>query len=85
VGTRLCEQANRFAADTGSGRLTWIAARFVARLGGEPLVDRVAADSGWLAYAGPVLNGGAVPLEVGASMVAAVAAGLGDRTARAAV
>jgi acyl-CoA dehydrogenase len=85
VGTRLCEQANRFAADTGSGRLTWIASRFVARLGGEPLVDRTAADTAWLAHAGPLLNGGAVPLEVGASMAAAVAAGLGDRAARAAV
>ena len=76
TGTRLTEQANRFAAGTGSGRLAWIAARFVARLGGDRLVDAVAADTSWLAYAQPLLNGGPVPLEVGQQMCHAVAAGL---------
>jgi alkylation response protein AidB-like acyl-CoA dehydrogenase len=76
VGTRLAEQANRHAADTGSGRLAWIAARFVARLGGEPLVDRIAADTSWLAHATALLNGGPVPQEVGATTSAAVAEGL---------
>jgi alkylation response protein AidB-like acyl-CoA dehydrogenase len=76
VGTRLAEQANRHAAATGSSRLAWIAARFVARLGGEPLVDRVAADTAWLAHADGILNGGSVPLELGEGLSAAVAAAL---------
>ncbi len=76
VGTRLAEQANRFAASTGSGRLAWIAARFVARLGGDPLVDSVASDTAWLAHADAILNGGPVPLHVGASVASAVADGL---------
>ncbi len=79
VGTRLAEQANRFAADTGSGRLAWIAARFIARLGGEPLIDSVAADTAWLAHAEAILNGGPVPTEVGAALASQVAAGLGAR------
>ena len=76
TGTRLAEQGNRFAAATGSGRLAWIAARFIARLGGDPLVDRLAADTSWLAHADAILNGGPVPLAVGADLSAAVAAGL---------
>jgi acyl-CoA dehydrogenase len=76
VGTRLAEQANRFAAATGSGRLTWIAARLVARLGGDPLVDSVASDTAWLAHADAILNGGPVPIEVGAAAASAVANGL---------
>jgi hypothetical protein len=76
VGTRLAEQGNRYAAATGSGRLAWIAARFVARLRGEPLVDRVAGDAGWLAHADAILNGGQVPVALGASLSGAVAAAL---------
>ena len=79
VGTRLADQANRFAAATGSGRLAWIAARFIARLGGDPLVDSVAADTAWLAHADALLNGGPVPEDVGAAAAAAVAAGLNTR------
>ncbi len=79
VGTRLAEQANRFAAETGSGRLAWIAARFVARLGGDPLLDSTAADTTWLAHADCLLNGGPVPLEVGASLSAMVGAALRTR------
>jgi acyl-CoA dehydrogenase len=82
VGARLSEQANRFAAETGSGRLAWIAGRFVARLGGDPLLDRVAADTTWLAHAPAILNGGSVPMEVGVSMASAVAAGLSAGTER---
>ena len=76
VGTRLAEQGNRYATATGSGRLAWIAARFVARLGGEPLVDRVAGDTAWLAHADAILNGGTVPVAVGESLSCAVAAAL---------
>jgi hypothetical protein len=79
VGTRLAEQANHFAAATGSGRLAWIAARFIARLGGEPLMDSVASDTSWLAHADNLLNGGPVPIDVGTALAAAVAAGLSAR------
>jgi acyl-CoA dehydrogenase len=81
TGARLAEQANSFAAHTGSGRLTWIAARFVARLGGDPLLDRVAADTRWLSHADALLNGGQVPLQVGAATAEAVAHGLAQATA----
>ena len=76
VGARMAEQANRFAAGTGSGRLAWITARFIARLGGDPLIDRVAGSTAWLAHAEAILNGGQVPLDVGASMASAVASEL---------
>jgi acyl-CoA dehydrogenase len=79
AGTRLAEQANQFAADTGSGRLAWIAARFIARLGGDPLIDSIAADTTWLAHAEAILNGGPVPVEVGAALASRVAEGLGAR------
>jgi acyl-CoA dehydrogenase len=79
VGTRLAGEANRFASETGSGRLAWIAARFVGRLGGDPLLDRVTADTAWLTHAGAILNGGPVPLDIGASLAAAVGAALRAR------
>ncbi len=79
AGTRLTEQANQFAADTGSGRLAWIAARFVARLGGDPLVDHIASDTTWLAHADQILNGGQVPIQVGATLAQAVATNLRAR------
>ncbi len=83
AGTRLAEQAGRFASDTGSGRLAWIAARFIARLGGDPLIDSVAADTAWLAHADAILNGGHVPPHVGEALATAVAAGLTRRRAEA--
>jgi alkylation response protein AidB-like acyl-CoA dehydrogenase len=64
IGARLAEQANQFAADTGSGRLGWIAARYLCRLGGEPAVAAFADDASWLPDADALLHGGEVPLEV---------------------
>jgi acyl-CoA dehydrogenase len=64
IGARLAEQANQFAADTGSGRLGWIAARYLCRLGGEPAVATFADDASWLPHADALLHGGEVPLEV---------------------
>ena len=64
IGARLAEQANAFAADAGSGRLGWIAARYLCRLGGEPALAEFGDDASWLAYADPLLHGGHVPLEV---------------------
>jgi alkylation response protein AidB-like acyl-CoA dehydrogenase len=64
IGARLAEQANEFAADTGSGRLGWIAARYVSRLGGEPAIAGLADDASWLPHAEALLHGGAVPLDV---------------------
>ena len=77
------EQANHFAADTGSGRLTWIAARFIARLGGDPLTDSIAADTAWLAHADPILNGGQVPVRSAQRSHQQVAEGLGARLSEA--
>src|SRR6202043_3843203 len=45
IGARLAEQANQFAADTGSGRLGWIASRSLSRLGGEPALAELADDA----------------------------------------
>jgi acyl-CoA dehydrogenase len=81
TGTRLAELGNRFAADTGSGRLAWIAARFIGRLGGDRLVDTVAADTSWLRHADALLNGGPVPVGIGAATADAVAHGLAQATA----
>ena len=63
IGARLAEQGNAYAEDTGSGRLAWIAARFLARLGGEAAVAQLADDPAWLAHAEPILHGGHVPLD----------------------
>jgi len=74
IGARLAEEGNAYAADTGSGRLVWLAARYLTRLGGEPALARLADDPMWLAHAQPILHGGNVPLEVGASAAQTVAA-----------
>ncbi|MBJ7608803.1 MAG: acyl-CoA dehydrogenase family protein [Candidatus Dormibacteraeota bacterium] len=79
AATLLAEQASRHAASTNSGRLVWIAARFAARLGGEPMVDSIAADTAWLAHADALLNGGHVAVEVGATAAATVANALSGR------
>jgi len=77
IGARLAEQANQFAADTGSGRLGWIAARYLCRLGGEPALAELADDASWLAHADAVLHGGDVPLELADAAARRTAAVLG--------
>ncbi|HVS42416.1 MAG TPA: acyl-CoA dehydrogenase family protein [Candidatus Dormibacteraeota bacterium] len=74
AGSRLAEQAHDHAAQTGSGRLAWIAARHLARLGGGETLAAVADDPAWLAHAQPLLHGGTVPLGLGERACAAVAA-----------
>jgi acyl-CoA dehydrogenase len=69
IGARLAEQANQFAADTGSGRLGWIAARYLSRLGGGPALAEIADDASWLAHADALLHGGEVPLELATAAV----------------
>jgi hypothetical protein len=64
IGARLAEQANDFAADTGSGRLGWIAARYLARLGGDLAGAALADDASWLPHAEALLHGGTVPLQL---------------------
>ena len=64
IGARLAEEANEFAADTGSGRLGWIASRYVSRLGGERALAEVADDASWLPHADALLHGGDVPISV---------------------
>jgi hypothetical protein len=65
TGARLLEQARDHAAETGSGRLTWLAARYLARLGGEDAVGLVADDPAWLPHGDALLRGGHVPIEIG--------------------
>ena len=85
IGTRLAEQARDHAAATGSGRLAWIAARYIARLGGENAVAAIADDPAWLAHAEPLLYGGPVPVEIGDRAARAAAAALGAAPQPAAV
>jgi hypothetical protein len=77
IGARLAEQANAFATDTGSGRLGWIAARYLSRLGGEVGLAEVADDSAWLQHAGALLHGGDVPVSVATDAARRTAAALG--------
>jgi acyl-CoA dehydrogenase len=77
IGARLAEQANQFAADTGSGRLGWIAARYLSRLGGEAALAEVADDASWLPYAEALLHGGQVPLTVATAAARRTASALG--------
>jgi alkylation response protein AidB-like acyl-CoA dehydrogenase len=77
AGARLSEQASQHAADAGSGRLVWLTARYVARLGGERAVAAVADDSRWFAHADALLRGGHVPVAVGEAAAQATAAALG--------
>lgn len=73
TGARLAEEGNAFAADTGSGRLAWIAARYLSRLGGEPSQRALADNASWLAHAEPLLHGGHVPIAIGEHAAAIVA------------
>ena len=77
IGARLAEQANQFATDTGSGRLGWIAARYLCRLGGEPALAELADDASWLPHANALLHGGDVPLELATTAARRTAAALG--------
>ena len=74
TGAWLADQGNAFAADTGSGRLAWIAARYLSRLTNEPAQRAFADDAAWLAYADAVLHGGQVPLDLAARAAITVAA-----------
>ena len=74
TGARLAEEANAFAADTGSGRLAWIAARYLSRLTSEPAHRAFADDGAWLAHADAVLHGGDVPLDFASRAAVTVAA-----------
>jgi acyl-CoA dehydrogenase len=77
IGARLAEQANQFAADTGSGRLGWIAARYLSRLGGEAALAELADDASWLPHAEALLHGGEVPLTVATAAARRTASALG--------
>jgi hypothetical protein len=79
IGARLAEEANAFAADTGSGRLGWIASRYVSRLGGESALAEVADDASWLPYADALLHGGQVPISVASDTARHTASALGGR------
>jgi acyl-CoA dehydrogenase len=83
IGARLAEQATDMAREDGNGRLGWIAARYLARLGGDPVVATIAEDVTWLAHCDALLHGGNVPVELAAAAAQAVAAGLGTALASA--
>ncbi len=85
IGARLAEQGNQFAADTGSGRLGWIAARYLCRLGGDTALAELADDASWLPHSDAVLHGGDVPLEVAAAAARRTASALRAPGALAAV
>lgn len=74
TGAWLADGANAFAADTGSGRLAWLAARYLSRLTSEPAQRAFADDAAWLAHADAVLHGGHVPIDLAARAATTVAA-----------
>jgi alkylation response protein AidB-like acyl-CoA dehydrogenase len=76
IGARLAEQAREHAAETGSGRLVWLASRYLARLGGENAVAALADDAAWLPHGEELLYGGPVPVEIGERAARAAAAAL---------
>jgi hypothetical protein len=69
----LAEHAQEFEAETGSGRLAYLAARFAARLGGPAAEAAVADDQSWLADFEGISRGGPVAPETGARAAALVA------------
>jgi len=69
----LAQQAQEYEAQTGSGRLTYLAARFAARLGGPMAEAAVADDQRWLADFEGISGGGQVSPETGARAAALVA------------
>ncbi|MFN2451414.1 MAG: acyl-CoA dehydrogenase family protein [Candidatus Dormibacteria bacterium] len=73
IAARLTEQAAEHAADTGSGRLLWLAVRYASRLAPSGARDTLLDDPGWLAHAEPLLHGGPVPLTVGTTAAAILA------------
>ena len=81
IGSRLIEQGNAFAGDTGSGRLAWLAARFLARLGGDPSLAQFADDPSWFPHADAILHGGHVPLELAADAAQRVSHDVATRAA----
>lgn len=81
IGARLAQQGNAFAAGTGSGRLAWLASRYVSRLAGDAVAAELNDDATWLAHAGPILHGGHVPVDVAENAARRVAAVLGPRGA----
>jgi acyl-CoA dehydrogenase len=83
IGARLAEQAADMARNEGDGRLGWVAARYVARLGGDAAVAAIADDTTWLAHADALLHGGHVPLEVAETTALATSGALDSRLAAA--
>jgi acyl-CoA dehydrogenase len=82
IGARLVEQAAEMARDEVDGRLGWVAARYLARLGGDDAVAAVAEDTRWLAHANALLHGGRVPVEVAETAALAATNALDSRLAR---
>ncbi|HXA41309.1 MAG TPA: acyl-CoA dehydrogenase family protein [Candidatus Solibacter sp.] len=73
MASLLTKQAQEYEAETGSGRLTYLAARFASRLGGPAAEAAVADDQGWLSEFEGISRGGHVSPETGARAAALVA------------
>jgi len=69
----LAQHAQEHEAETGSGRLAYLAARFASRLGGPLAEAAVADDQGWLVDFEGITRGGPVAPETGARAAALVA------------
>jgi alkylation response protein AidB-like acyl-CoA dehydrogenase len=83
IGARLAEEGNDFASGTGSGRLAWLAARYLSRLGGDAAAAALWDDAAWLEHAGAILHGGHVPVAFAAAEARRVAAALAGAAAQA--
>ena len=77
ISALLAAEAKEHHAQTGSGRLAYIAARFASRLGGPAAEAAVGDDPSWLRDFEGIVRGGPVAPETGARAAAAVARHIG--------
>lgn len=73
VETALLVRAGADEESEGSGRISWLAARFGSRLGGSAAADAFADDRTWAEAAEQLVSGGSVPVEIGRNAVARAA------------
>jgi len=73
IAALLAQQAQEHFADTGSARLTYLAARFATRLGGPQAEAAMADDEAWLADFEGIAHGGQVAEPTGRNAAAVVA------------
>ncbi|MGC8461319.1 MAG: acyl-CoA dehydrogenase family protein [Candidatus Dormibacteria bacterium] len=64
IATTLAEQSVWEWHESNSGRLSWIAARYTARLVTSSSLSQLLDNPGWLKYRSELLSGGKVPVEL---------------------